>query len=426
MDNNDSVQAPKFARLVFPREGKLYETHVRCLYNNDSFTEILNEELDSFVLNPWSWSQHASTTGLMAVLFLVITAITVIMNGLFIGIFIREKMLSANYFILIAMAVSDSLTVLIPTCAIVYMYTDGKYPDYIPYEYCRLWGYLTKYLPTITHNASIWLTLVLAVQRYLIIRKPFIARRLCVRRTSLSAIITVYILATLSHLCRFLDTEYVPVKIIPVEIATSAGYTDTTENNSQIHINKVPPTTVPVEQICNSSNEINTCRAVYTETFSRFGVWYEFCYYWFVILFVKFIPCTCLIVLDTLMLKSLRHSEMFRLNITVFDGEKSQSLRSARRESRRMTIVLVVVIIIVIMVELPIGVILVLWTLDIIHSTATVNEKTLSTMARVANSVIYVSYPIIFTLYCCMCVKFRKALCRFFCRKKRDSQQSPF
>ena len=417
MGIDNATRGPEFSRLVFPRETNIYKTHIRCLYDNDTFTEILNENLDSFVMNPWSWTQHDSIAWLIAIFLPVITAVTVVMNAVFIYIFIREKMLSANYIILMAMAVSDSLTVLIPTCAGYYIYSNGELPDYIPFEQCRLWGYLTKYVPTITHNASIWLTLVLAAQRYLIIRKPFIARRLCVRRTSVSAIIIVYILAILSHLCRFLDTDYVPVTIIPVELGTSTGYTAAAENSSQALFEIIPSKTT--EQMCNSSRAIHTCRAVYTEAFSSFGEWYEFSYYWFVILFVKFIPCTCLIVLDMFMLQSLRHSERFRYNIALFDNDQVQNLRSKRRESRRMTIILVVVIVIVIVVELPIGAILVLWTLDSIHSTATVTEETLSSMARIANAVIYVSYPIIFMLYCCMCIKFRRALCRFFCHRKR-------
>ena len=420
MEVTTSTMAPKFSRLVFPPERKLYQSDIPCLFDNDSFSEILNEDFDSYVLNPWAWTKDGGTT--VKALFLpVVATITIATNILFVSTFIREKMISATSVILIAIGVSDSLTVLIPSCAAVYMYVDGEFPDYIPYNYCRLWGYLTKYLPTITHNASVWLTLVLAIQRYLIISKPLHARRICVKRSSVSAIILIYVLAILSQLCRFLDTEYVPVKIVSAHLNLTTGQNVATENSSQSNFSQI--SSFSGEEICNSTKALSTCRAIYTAPFESFGIWYEFYYYWFVILFVKFIPCICLIVLDTLMLKGLRNSETFRQSTVVYAGDnKLQSARKYRRESRRMTIILVIVIIIVIVVELPIGVILVLWTLEMIHATSTLEEETLSTMARIANSIIYTSYPVIFILYSCMCVKFRRALCRI-CRSKKEQKQ---
>ena len=408
------TKAPKSLPLVFPRERKLYDSHIKCLYDNDTFSEILNEDYDSFVLNPWSWTTNGSATEVTSWFLPVVAVITIALNVLFMVTFIREKMLSANYLVLMAMGISDSLTVLIPSCASVFMYFDGTFPDYIPFEYCQVWGYLTKYLPTITHNASVWLTLVLAAQRYLIISKPFYARRFCVQRTSVSAIILVYVLAILSNLCRFIDTEYVPVTIVSTEVQPTRGYSVGAEKSSVI--NDYGMTVAETARICNeSSKHIETCRAVYTDTFEKFGIWYEFFYYWFVILFVKFIPCLCLIILDTLMLRSLRNSEVFRQSVSVLAHDKTQGPRVGRRESKRMTIILVVVIIIVVIVELPIGVTLVLWTLNMIHAISTLTEETLSRMSKIANVVIYISYPIIFTLYCCMSVRFRRALLRRCC-----------
>ena len=418
-----STRAPKYLPLVFPPERKLYDSHIKCLFDNDTFSEILNEDYDSFVLNPWSWTINGSAAGVTSLFLPVVAIITISLNVLFMVTFIRERMLSANDLVLMAIGISDSLTILIPSCASVYMYVDGTFPDYIPYEYCQVWGYLTKYLPTITHNASVWLTIVLAVQRYLIIAKPFYARRLCVQSTSVSVIILVYVLAILSNLCRFIDTVYVPVTIVSAKIQQKSEYTVDAGNSSAS--SEYGMAVVETARLCNESKLIETCRAVYTETFEKFGIWYEFVYYWFVILFVKFIPCTCLIVLDTLMLRSLRNAEVFRQSVSVFAHDNTQGPRIGRRESKRMAIILVIVIIIVALVEIPIGVILVLWTLEMIHATTTLTEETLSQMAKIANVVIYISYPIIFTLYCCMCVKFRRALwARCCCRKDRSRLNS--
>ena len=183
----NSTKALQYLPLVFPPERKLYDSYIKCVYDNDTFAEILNEDYDSFVLNPWSWTRNGSATSWFLP---VVAIITIAFNVLFMITFIREKRLSAKYLVLMAMGISYSLTVLIPSCASVYMYFDSTFPDYVPFEYCQVWGYLTKHLPTITHNSSVWLTLVLVAQRYLIISKPFYTRRFCVQRTSASAIIS--------------------------------------------------------------------------------------------------------------------------------------------------------------------------------------------------------------------------------------------
>ena len=113
----------------------------------------------------------------------------------------------------------------------------------------------------------------------------------------------------------FIDTDYVPVTIISTKVQPTRGYSVGAENSSVVNGYVMP--VAETAMICNESKHIETCRAVYTDTFEQFGIWYEFCYYWFVILFVKFIPCTCLIVLDTRMLKSLRHSQTFRQSAPV-------------------------------------------------------------------------------------------------------------
>lgn len=348
-----------------------------------------------------------------------IAVVTLVMNILVIATFVREKMMSPLDVILIGISISDTLTVLIPTVATLFMYFDGVFPDYIAFDHCKLWGYLTKYLPTITHNASVWLTLVLAYDRYVAIRHPFLIRRLCLPRTSVCAIVIVYILATLGHICRFIDTKYVPVKIIPTP-HNSTSYL--TYNRSDVTMNYTDITNKAVsisavESMCNSAEGIKTCRAVYTPMFEDFKL-YEFFYYWFVILFVKFIPCIAMTILDTLMLKSLRHAEHIRHIISTKNTDNVNTPSHSRTkyyESRRMTIIVIIAIIIVIIVEIPIGVILIFWTLAELHNKHFITEETLNDLSRIANTTIYISYPVIFLLYCCISARFRAAFCRLCC-----------
>lgn len=333
--------------------------------------------------------------------------------------------MSAIDIILIGISISDTLTVLIPAAAIVYMYADGTMPDYIPFQYCQIWGYLTKYLPTITHNASVWLTVVLAYNRFIAIRHPFLLRRLCLPRRSVFIIIGIYILATVCHICRFLDTDYIPVKLVSIKnwneavemsnlIFNQSGAKDT--SHISVEMNKDT-----LKDICESSEGIETCRAVYKPVFGDFQ-FYEFCYYWFVILFVKFIPCITMIILDTMMLRSLHHAEQMRTFMSVqnTNSNTGSPLTGSRfYQSRRMTVITIVAIIIVVLVELPIGVILIFWTLSEVHGQQLITERTLSLLSRVANYSVYISYPVIFLLYCCISAKFRSSFCRLCCCSNR-------
>jgi len=67
--------------------------------------------------------------------------------------------------LLVAMAVSDTLTGISPIPVYLYFYTWGRYEDWVPYHWCFLYFCLSEHLPTIFHTASVWLTVALGIQR---------------------------------------------------------------------------------------------------------------------------------------------------------------------------------------------------------------------------------------------------------------------
>jgi len=251
-------------------------------------------------------------------------------------------------------------------------------------------------------------------------------KQLCLPRRSVSVIIGVYVFATAAHLVRFLDTDYAPVKIVSSQ--------NVARNFAMINksLNSIPETDSladaqayvvkhALKEICQMSVGIETCRAVYKPAFRNFK-YYEFCYYWFMILFVKFIPCTTLIILDTLMLRSLRRAERLRQEMTALRISENASSRQRRKkyeESRRMTLLLVLAIVISVIVELPIAIILIFWTLATIHGQVFITEMALNDLSRTANTIVYISYPIMFLIYCCLSAKFRASFCRICCRQTR-------
>ncbi|KAH3829203.1 hypothetical protein DPMN_131196 [Dreissena polymorpha] len=415
--------------LVFTPSASYHTAH-DCIYDNDSFTELLYEDFDSYVISPWQWVEDHEIDVLS--IFIVLFAIaTVVMNVCVIVTFVRQKILAAFNIILLGISVFDTLTVLVPAVAeVTVLFLGQRLPKDISVEQCQAWAYMTKYLPTIAHNASVWLTVGLAYDRYIVVKRPFISKRKYTRKRSVIMICVVFLLAVLSNLCRFFDTDYMNVKIVSAENVMEMIRESKEHNfeNVTVNVDFGQISKELLEQTCRSSKGHTSCRAVYKPFFRDFKL-YEFCFYWFVIIFVKFIPCITLLILDTLMLRALRKAEKLRHNISYHSSIAADTMPGGRKrffnESRRMTVLLFVAIIIVAVVELPMGFVLMFWTLAELHGQKFMSEETLSDLSRTANICVYVSYPFIFLLYCCISAKFRAGFCRLCCFAKKGNCQPP-
>ncbi|VDO00668.1 unnamed protein product [Rodentolepis nana] len=98
-------------------------------------------------------------------------ALTVIINILLCITLNRPNMRTPTNFILLAISVADLLTGLLPLPILTAFNT-----DYFDTDLTLVKGYLTHYcsvvLPTIFHTISIWLTVLLALQRFIYVVKP--------------------------------------------------------------------------------------------------------------------------------------------------------------------------------------------------------------------------------------------------------------
>jgi len=98
--------------------------------------------------------------------------LTILTNSLICVVLLRRGMRTATNLLLAAMALSDMLTGLCPLPCFVYFYTFGANSDWVPYRWCAAYATLTDRLPTVFHTASVWLTVALAVHRYICVCKP--------------------------------------------------------------------------------------------------------------------------------------------------------------------------------------------------------------------------------------------------------------
>ena len=126
-------------------------------------------------------------------------------------VLLKPHIRSTTNTILTAMAVADTLTGLCPLPCYLYFYTAGHYREFVSYDWCYSYLCLTDFLPSIFHTASVWLTLVLAFQRYLSVCHAHASRWLCTIRNATITAGCVLLVAVLSQIGRFVEMDYFPV-----------------------------------------------------------------------------------------------------------------------------------------------------------------------------------------------------------------------
>lgn len=115
------------------------------------------------------------------ILFGYITPFVVIlsiMTNLFVvAVLTRRHMRTGTNIILCTLSMVDLMTILIGSPWYFYIYTLGHYKDNLNWFTCYSHSVFIEGLPVFLHNASIWLTVLLAGQRYFCIRYPVLACR---------------------------------------------------------------------------------------------------------------------------------------------------------------------------------------------------------------------------------------------------------
>lgn len=110
--------------------------------------------------------------------FLVV--ITIIANTLIVLVLSKKHMRTPTNLVLMAMALSDMLTLLFPAPWLLYLYTFGNHHRPLrPLSACYAYNFMNEVIPALFHTASIWLTLALAIQRYIYVCHPPLARTWC-------------------------------------------------------------------------------------------------------------------------------------------------------------------------------------------------------------------------------------------------------
>lgn len=311
----------------------------------------------------------------------VLLLVTTVANTLIVAVLWQPHMRSPTNAVLMAMALSDMLTVLFPEPMFFYMYTlDNHAKPLHPPAACYAWYVLHEPIPNMFHTASIWLTVLLATQRYISVCHPSLAPRWCTQSIVTWAIVWVFFFAAIHQTPRVFENHFQSMQI-------------------------------EWEGQC-----VWVCRVTFNSwvTAIQIHVYYPI-YFWFRVVFVHLGPCTVLVVLNVLLFKALKEAQKRRKKLL---NEKSSSKECRRLRDHNTTLMLIVVVSVFLVTEIPLAVITVLHIIS--NSGLTIfSDQSYDSVMRffiISNSFIIFSYPINFAIYCGMSRQFRETFRDLFVR----------
>lgn len=310
----------------------------------------------------------------------LLTLFTIITNTMVCAVLLKKHMRSPTNALLVGMALSDMLTGVFTLPVFIYFFTLNNYKDYIPYDWCWPVKYFGIMIPTVFHTASIWLTMALAVQRYIYICHSFQAKTWCTIPNVIRGTVAIYVIAILSQVSRIIEVEHVPYEL-PSLVQPNSSVVGCVER-------PLPWITPPLTR----------------------DVYYNI-YFWFRVLCIHMLPCISLVVLNALLIHAMRTAQKRRKQL-LQQNKKSESKKI--KDSNCTTLMLVAVVGLFLVVEFPLGVIMVFVIIMNTFNLQFVNPLLIKTLMLWANFFILLSYPLNFFIYCGMSRQFRETFKRMF------------
>ncbi|XP_030761975.1 sex peptide receptor-like [Sitophilus oryzae] len=146
----------------------------------------------------------------------ILLVITIVANTLIVVVLSKRHMRTPTNIVLMAMALCDMFTLLVPAPWLIYMYTFGNhYKPLHPVPVCYTWNVMHEVIPNLFHTASIWLTLVLAVQRYIYVCHAPLARKFCTLPNVYKCVGYTMFASILHQAPRLFDSQYNSVELSP-------------------------------------------------------------------------------------------------------------------------------------------------------------------------------------------------------------------
>ncbi|XP_014665909.1 PREDICTED: sex peptide receptor-like [Priapulus caudatus] len=309
---------------------------------------------------------------------------TVIFNTLVVIVLLKKHMRTSTNVLLTAMAVSDTLTglVILPWCMYYYSFQNYKQP--MSLLWCKIYQFTEELIPTIFHTASIWLTMSLAIQRYIMVCKTRHAKKWCSMHRVKWGIVFIYVTSILYNIPRFVDIDFLMVEV-PWPMPLEGAWVDK-----------------PFKEHC----------AFQTKSWvvGIEDIYYNI-YYWFRVVCVHFVPCTTLVVLNACLLNAMRKAQQRRKKLM---QENRCSESKKLRDTNCTTAMLIVVVTVFLIVEIPTGIVFIFHILANTFQIQIMEVRDMNVVSLTTAFLIILSYPINFFIYCGMSKQFRNTFKQLF------------
>ena len=313
----------------------------------------------------------------------------VIANVLNIIILTRKNMVSSTNIILTGLAISDGITMAfyLPYALQMYVIHGTEVSPERDTESCAKFQLSYAIVSVIMHSISIWLTVTLAVFRYVFIRFPRRGARWCNVQRAKTAVISV--------------SFVVAVICIP--------------NSTVYRLQNSPAHLVAKNVAPESMNKTIYWIGIKQDT--KAEIILQNFNFWVQATLIKLLPCLLLTIFSVLLVRTMQDAEKRRKKMmnknSVVDGEAQPVGTGAKRSrrSQRTTRMLLAVVILFLVTETPQGVLNLLCGL--IHGFF---ENVYAPLGDLLDILALINNGINFVLYCTMSKQFRDTFIAVFCR----------
>lgn len=296
-----------------------------------------------------------------------------------------------------AIACCNSLFGIVQLPVYFYFFAAPDFPADITYAWCGAYRILGYVIPHIIHTISLWQSMGLAIQRFLVFRYPFwcVSWYNMANMTKLTNVITI--VCVMVNINRFFDFEIVDFNEgLPLNTSNTNTITQYTEGKGSL-----------------------PCRAEYRFSAGRDG--YAMFSNWFVVSTVHIVPCTILSIVYILLVSAVVKNNRRRQNLL-------KNSRHGRRMARNHTLKeasVLVLLTLSLVVEIPSSVIKVNAAIVSRHGNADSGSELYDNVGDefiFAHFFLLLSYYFYVYIYIVMNNEFRRNFCAFL-RKWRPTRR---
>ncbi|CAC5412890.1 unnamed protein product [Mytilus coruscus] len=292
----------------------------------------------------------------------IITVFVTIMNVLLIATIIKGKFRTSTHAVMVAIAITDILTGIIPVPFNVLFFSVEHLENFLKIEWCYIFEICQIILPTVFHLISLSLTVGLSIERFCLVSFPLKVKRFCTMRNGILFSICVFAISVCAQIDTFLDVSYEPVEIITRD----------------------------------RKSTITGCRRLIKDISDE-----EFITRMFIL---RFIPCILLIIFTILLLRKSSDIQKWR--------KQSTSTSTATASLERMDFAVSVIAFVACVTELV--------TASLLLREHLSSQYRITTSNALLSGIIYAVYmtvsPINLAILCFLSEKFRKTFKGIFCR----------